>query len=74
LTDGLSGADITSIVNTAVSLALQEFIAAHPNPEDAKKHVSEAVVNLKHFEDAVRKVRTSREGRPQERLALSYYR
>jgi transitional endoplasmic reticulum ATPase len=74
LTDGLSGADITAVVNTAVSLALQEFIAAYPKPDDAKKHVSEAVVNLKHFEEAVRKVRTSREGKPQERLALSYYR
>ncbi len=74
LTDGLSGADITAVVNTAVSLVLQEFIAAHPKPEDAKKHIAEAVVDLKHFEDAVRKVRSSREGKPQERLAVSYYR
>jgi len=74
LTDGLSGADITAVVNTAVSLVLQEFIAAHPKPDDAKKHIAEAVVDLKHFEDAVRKVRSSREGKPQERLAVSYYR
>jgi transitional endoplasmic reticulum ATPase len=74
LTDGLSGADITAVVNTAVSLVLQEFISAYPKPDDARKHISEAVVDLKHFEDAVRKVRSSREGKPQERLAVSYYR
>jgi len=74
LTDGLSGAEITSVVNTAVSLVLQEFISAHPNPEDAKKHVSEAGVRMKHFEDAIRKVRSSRDGKPPERVAVSYYR
>ncbi len=74
LADGLSGAEITSVVNTAVSLVLQEFISAYPNVEDAKKHVSEAVVDMKHFEDAIRKVRSSRDGKPPERLAVSYYR
>lgn len=74
LTDGLSGADITSVVNTAVSLTLQEFISAHSRPEDAKQHVSEAVVGMKHFEDAIRKVRSSRDGKPPERVAVSYYR
>ncbi len=74
LTDGLSGADITSVVNTAVSLTLQEFISTHSSPEDAKQHVSEAVVGMKHFEDAIRKVRSSRDGKPPERVAVSYYR
>jgi len=74
LTDGLSGADITTVVNTAVSLVLQEFISAYPKPEDARKHVSEAIVNMKHFEDAIRKVRSSRDGKPPERVAVSYYR
>ncbi len=74
LTDGFSGADITSVVNTAVSLVLQEYIAAYPKPEDAKKHSTEAIVTMKHFEDAIRKVKTSRDGKPVERLAVSYYR
>ncbi len=74
LTDGLSGADITAVINTAVSLVLQEFISAYPKPEEVKKHISEAIVSLKHFEEAVRKVRSSREGKPLERLAVSYYR
>ena len=72
--EGFSGADITSVVNTAVSLVLQEYIAAYPKPEDAKKHSSEAVVTMKHFEDAIRKVKTSRDGKPVERVAVSYYR
>ncbi|MDG6906015.1 MAG: CDC48 family AAA ATPase [Nitrososphaerota archaeon] len=74
MTDGFSGADITAVVNTAVSLVLQEYIAAHPKPEDAKQHTAEATVTMKHFEDVVRKVKSSREGKPAERLAVSYYR
>ena len=74
MTDGFSGADITAVVNTAVSLVLQEYLATYPNPEDAKQHVSEATVTMKHFEDAIHKVKSSREGKPAERLAVSYYR
>ncbi len=74
MTDGLSGADITAVVNTAVSLVLQEFIAVHSKPEDAKKHAAEAVATMKHFEDAIRKVKTSREGKSAERVPVSYYR
>ncbi|MGI0091514.1 MAG: CDC48 family AAA ATPase [Nitrososphaerales archaeon] len=74
VTEGFSGADITSVVNTAVSLVLQDYVAAYPKPEDAKNHSSEASVTMKHFEDAILKVKTSREGKPPERLAVSYYR
>ncbi len=74
MTDGFSGADITSVVNTAVSLVLQEYVASFPKPEDAKKHAAEAAVTMKHFEDAIRKVKTSREGKPVEKVAVPYYR
>jgi transitional endoplasmic reticulum ATPase len=74
LTDGLSGAEITSVVNTSVSLVLQEYIAAYSKPEEAKAHSSEAVVTMRHFEAAIRKVKTSREGKPVERAAVSHYR
>jgi transitional endoplasmic reticulum ATPase len=74
MTDGFSGADITAVVNTAVSLVLQEYIAIYPKPEDAKKHAAEAAVTMKHFEDAIRKVKTSREGKPVEKVAVPYYR
>jgi transitional endoplasmic reticulum ATPase len=74
LTQGFSGADIASVVNTAVSLVLQEYVAAHPKPDDGKKHSRDAIVNMKHFEDAIRKVKISRNGKPPERIAVSYYR
>jgi transitional endoplasmic reticulum ATPase len=72
--DGFTGADITSVVNTAVSLVLQEYVAKFPKPEDAKKNAIDAVVTMKHFEDAIRKVKTSREGKPVEKVAVPYYR
>jgi transitional endoplasmic reticulum ATPase len=74
LTDKFSGADIAAVVNTAVSLVLQEYLATYPKPEDAKQHATEATVTMKHFEDAIHKVKSSREGKPVERLAVSYYR
>lgn len=72
-TDGLSGADLAAVVNTAVSLVLQSFIAKYPDPEEAKKHVGEAVVFMKHFDDAIRKVKSSRESKPLEKHAVPYY-
>ncbi len=72
--DGFTGADITSVVNTAVSLVLQEYVAKFPKPEDAKKNATDAVVTMRHFEDAIRKVKTSREGKPVEKVAVPYYR
>ena len=74
MTDGLSGADIASVVNTAMSLVLQELIEKYPNPDDTKKHAAEALVGMKYFEDAIRKVKTSREGKPVEKLTVPYYR
>ncbi|MHB8567817.1 MAG: CDC48 family AAA ATPase [Nitrososphaerales archaeon] len=74
MTDGFTGADLTAVVNTAVSLVLQEYVASFPRPEDAKKHSAEATVTMKHFEDAIRKVKSSREGKPVEKVAVPYYR
>ncbi len=74
ITDGFSGADAAAIVNTAVSLVLHEYLARYPTPEEAAKHASEAHVMMRHFEDAVKKIRTQRERKPEETRALSYYR
>jgi transitional endoplasmic reticulum ATPase len=73
-TEGFSGADIAAVVNTALSMVLQEYLARYPDPEEAKKHVEEAVVTPRHFEEAIRKVRASKEGKPTERVALPAYR
>ena len=41
----------------------------------AAKHSSDAIVSLRHFEDAVRKIKTQRETKPGEPVAsLAHYR
>ncbi|MGB7661887.1 MAG: CDC48 family AAA ATPase, partial [Nitrososphaeraceae archaeon] len=74
LTDGFSGADTGSVANTAVSLVLHEYLARYPTPEEAAKHVSEAHVMMRHFEEAVKKIKAQREGKPGERVTVPYYR
>lgn len=74
MTEGFSGADVAALVNTAVSMVLQEYVAKYPKPDDAKKHLEEAVVTFDHFKDAVKKVRSSRESKPMEKVAVPYYR
>jgi transitional endoplasmic reticulum ATPase len=74
MTEGFSGADTAAIVNTAISLVLHEYLAKYPTPEEAAKHATEAHVTMRHFEDAVRKIRTQRDTRPKEPLALSHFR
>ena len=44
MTEGFSGADVAALVNTAVSMVLQEYVAKYPKPEDAKAHIKEAIV------------------------------
>jgi transitional endoplasmic reticulum ATPase len=74
MTDGFSGADTSAVVNTAVSLVLHEYLAKYPTPEEAAKHASEAQVMMRHFEEAVKKIRTQRDTKPKEAMALSHYR
>ena len=74
LTDGFSGADMSAVANTAVSLVLHEYLQKYSNPEDAAKHATEAHVTMKHFEDAVKKIKTQRDMKPGEKLTLSQYR
>jgi transitional endoplasmic reticulum ATPase len=74
-TEGFSGADVAAVPNTAVSLVLHEYLQKYPTPEDAAKHSSDALVSLRHFEDAVRKIKTQRETKPGEPVAsLAHYR
>jgi len=74
LTEGFSGADVSSVVNTAVSLVLHEYLQKYNTPEDAAKHASEAHVTMKHFEDAIRKIKGQKENRSGEKLTVPYYR
>ncbi|MFB5621812.1 MAG: CDC48 family AAA ATPase [Candidatus Nitrosomaritimum yanchengensis] len=74
LTNGFSGADMSAVANTAVSLVLHEYLQKYSSPEDAAKHASEAHVTMKHFEDAVKKIKTQRENKPGEKVTVPYYR
>jgi transitional endoplasmic reticulum ATPase len=73
-TDGLSGADTAAIANTAVSLVIHEFLDTHPDVKDIEKSSVDAKVTMKHFEDAVRKVREQKNLKIGEKLVASYYR
>ena len=68
LTDGFSGADMSAVANTAISLVLHEYLQKYSNPEDAAKHATEAHVTMKHFEDAVKKIKTQRDMKPGEKV------
>ncbi len=73
MTEGFNGADLAALVNTALSLVLQAYIAKYPRPEDAKKHLEEPIVTYEHFQKAAKKVRSSRESNPMERVAVPFY-
>jgi transitional endoplasmic reticulum ATPase len=73
VTEGFSGADVSAIANTAVSLVLNKYLAKYSTPEEAGKHSSEAVVSMAHFEEAVKKIKTQRAMKPEERASLSQY-
>jgi transitional endoplasmic reticulum ATPase len=74
MSEGFSGADLAALVNTAVSMVLQSYVIKYPSPEEAKKHLDEAIVKFEHFQEAVKKVRSSRESKPMEKVAMPTYR
>ncbi|NIP61316.1 MAG: CDC48 family AAA ATPase [Nitrosopumilaceae archaeon] len=74
ITDGMSGADVAAIANTAVSLVIHEFLDAHPDVKDVEKSSEKARVTMKHFEDAVKKVREQKDLKLGQKVVASYYR
>jgi len=74
ITDGLSGADTASIANTAVSLVIHKYLDSHPDVKEIEKQAIDAKVEMKHFEEAVKKVRDQKELKMGEKLVASYYR
>ena len=59
-TDGYTGADIASLANTSVMLALREHISKAKDPEDAKKRAKGLKVARRHFEEALQKIKPMR--------------
>ena len=56
-TDGYTGADLASLSSAAVMLSLREHIKKYPDPKEAEKHNQGLKISMKHFEDAMRKIR-----------------
>ena len=73
VTEGFSGADVSAVANTAVSLVLHEYLAKYSTPEEAAKHASEALVSMRHFQEAVKKIRIQREMKSGEKVTMSLY-
>ena len=74
MTDGLSGADVAAIANTAVSLVIHEFLDKHPDVTDVEKKSIDVKVTMEHFEKSVKKVREQKDLKLGEKLVASYYR
>ena len=55
VTEGFSGADVSAVANTAISLVLHEYLAKYSTPEEAAQHAPEAFVSMQHFEEAVKR-------------------
>ncbi len=72
--DGLSGADVASIANTAVSLVIHEFLGKYIDQKEAEKEVDNTKVTMRHFEEAVKKVRIQKDLKIGEKVAVPYYR
>ena len=70
----MSGADVASIANTAVSLVVHEHLDNAPDPKAVEKEAGNAKVTMKHFEEAVKKVREQKDLKLGEKLVASYYR
>jgi transitional endoplasmic reticulum ATPase len=71
-TDGLSGADVAAIANTAVSLVVHEHLDGAPDPKAVEEKVVNARVTMKHFEEAVKKVKEQKDLKIGEKLVASY--
>ena len=56
-TDGYTGADIASLSSAAVMLALREHVSKYKDPKEAEQHKGELKIYMKHFEDAMKKIR-----------------
>jgi transitional endoplasmic reticulum ATPase len=74
MTDGMSGADVAAIANTAVSLVIHHYLDKTPDEKEVEKTTSNAKVTMKHFEEAVKKVRDQKDLKIGQKVVASYYR
>src|SRR5579863_45448 len=74
MTDGMSGADVAAIANTAASIVLHNFVEKFPDPKEAEKQVELAKVKMKDFEEAVKKVKIQKDLKVGQKVAISHFR
>ena len=58
-TEGYTGADLSALVSTAVMTALEEHVEKYKTTEEVGKHAAEVKVTMRHFEDALTKMKPS---------------
>ena len=56
-TEGYTGADIASLSSAAVMLALREHVSKYKDPKEADNRVKELKIHMRHFEEAMKKIR-----------------
>jgi transitional endoplasmic reticulum ATPase len=56
-TEGYTGADIASLSSAAVMLALREHVSRYDDPKQADSHIHELKIHMRHFEEAMKKIR-----------------
>ena len=52
-----AGADITAVASAAVMLALPEHTSKYKDPQEPEKHAKSLKVQMKHFQEAMVKIR-----------------
>lgn len=55
--DSYTGADIAAVASAAVMLALREHISKYGEPQEAENHAKELKIHMRHFEEAMKKIR-----------------
>jgi transitional endoplasmic reticulum ATPase len=56
-TEMYTGAEIAAVCSAASIAAINDYLSAHPDAEDAKKHIEELKIYERHFEVAFEKVK-----------------
>ena len=74
MSDGLSGADVAAIVNTAVSQVVHEFLDKAPTQGEIDDRINSARIKMSDFEVAVRKVREQKDLKIGQKVELSAFR
>ena len=74
MADGLSGADVAAIVNTAVSQVVHEFLDKTPTQGEIDDRINSAKIKMSDFEVAVRKVREQKDLKIGQKVELSAFR